>query len=45
MIIHSKIFKINPTCLQGNDSLGEFRNISHGVLGAEKVTKLERRKK
>ena len=43
MIIHCNLSqmknKILPTCLQGNyrDTLGEFRNTSYGVLGAERV--------
>ena len=43
MIIHRKLSelknKILPTSLQGNygDSLGEFSNISNGIVGAERV--------
>ena len=43
MIIHNNLSKMKnkilPTCLQGNyrDSLGEFSNVSYGVVGAEKV--------
>ena len=43
MIIHRKLSKMKnkilPTCLQGDngDSLGEFSNISSGIVGAERV--------
>ena len=47
MIIHNNLskmkIKILPTCLKGNnrDSLGEFGNISHGVLTAEGLSDIK----
>ena len=46
MIIHRKQSKVKnkflPTCLHGNygDSLGEFSNLSYGIVGAEGVNKI-----
>ena len=43
MIIHRKLSKMKnkilPTCLKGNygQSLGEFSNMSYGVVRAERV--------
>ena len=49
MIMHNNLPKMKnqilPTCLQRyyRDSLGEFRNTSYGVFGAERVNRKESR--